>query len=166
MKNYGIYLPYYYSGGHTTQAMTGVDSTWGTKTTGTGLSEIRYNKSLDCSGFLTWALENGGVDIQNNDGTYKSFMAGDFENLTGTKITKFDNLKPGDVLEKSGHVILVVDKYKDSSGNTVAVCAESTGSYGPYINSTENGGVILKTYTESEASSYTKVDMDGYYSSR
>ena len=72
-----------------------------------------YPNGLDCSGFVTWALLNGGFDIGDvgandlpllDDSRYYSdvFIPVTLETLNSGKV------KPGDIIALSGHTALIV----------------------------------------------------------
>lgn len=104
-----------------------------------------YPNGLDCSGFVTWALLNGGFDIgdvgANNkplldDSKYygEEFIPINMSTLNSGKV------KPGDIIAISGHTALIVGIDDDNY-----YVAES-------LASTE--GVVVKTYPKTELSKY------------
>lgn len=115
-----------------------------------------YPNGLDCSGFVTWALLNGGFDIGDvgandlpllDDSRYYSdvFIPVTLKNLNSGKV------KPGDIIALSGHTALIVGI--DQNHYYVA---ESTVS---------SKGVVVNTYTKPELiKSFTYIHlMDEIY---
>lgn len=104
-----------------------------------------YPNGLDCSGFVTWALLNGGFDIGDvgandlpllDDSKYygEEFIPINMTTLNSGKV------KPGDIIAISGHTALIVGI--DENNYYVAESLESTG------------GVVTKTYAKEELSKY------------
>lgn len=119
--------------------------------------EIYQANGLDCSGFVTWAMYNGGFDVGD-------VGAGDFKELTDelsdlghhNKITldfmKNGKYKVGDYIAKNGHAALIIG-IDDNNIYT----AESLGK-----------GLRAKTYERYSGIVYTPVldyiiDMDNIY---
>lgn len=145
----GYYLPYYYGGGHSgytgdsdNHLTIGINPVFGKTTTSTGESTMRNKLSLDCSGFVSWAIKNA-VKSDFVGATSGAFVG------YGKKIS-FSEVTPGDVFANSGHIILVVKNNGDGS----VITAESTSS-----------GIIFNRVTASDVSQYSIVDMDDYYAS-
>lgn len=143
----GYYLPYYYGGGHSgytgdsdNHLTIGINPVFGKTTTSTGESTMRNKLSLDCSGFVSWAIKNA-VKSDFVGATSGAFVG------YGKKIS-FSEVTPGDVFANSGHIILVVKNNGDGS----VITAESTSS-----------GIIFNRVTASDVSQYSIVDMDDYY---
>ena len=81
-------------------------------------------------------------------------LAGGFQNLSGAQRVALTNsavLEPGDLLESSGHIVLVVG-IEESSGTYI--CAEASG----------NSAGVLFTKRAFNSSGYWGVKMDGFYS--
>ncbi len=167
LKRKGVLLPYYYGGGHNYPLTEGIDSTWGKTTYANGERTMRDKNSLDCSGFVAWAINNAGISSP-------SYVSGTYSNF-GEKIS-FEQAAPGDVLCNGAHIVLVVDSYVDSKDQLHLVCAESTGSgasNASYNASSYNkvgndtcGGVILTDYIKSDTTSYNIVSMENYYENK
>lgn len=67
---------------------------------------------LDCSGFVSWAILNGGYDIGDlgagpTDYNYELPDTGEFIKLTKELITS-NIIKPGDLLSMSGHIAIII----------------------------------------------------------
>lgn len=136
-------------------------SMWGCDLTNRDNSEgwvlfAPYPNGLDCSGFVTWALLNGGFDIGDvgandlpllDDSRYYSdvFIPVNMTTLNSGKA------KPGDIIAVSGHTALIVGIDEDHY-----YVAESNVS-------TE--GVVVNTYTKPELiKNYTYIHlMDEIY---
>ena len=138
MNNYGVRLPYVWGGGHGAIS-NGANPNWGN------------NSGLDCSGFVSWALYNGGFNFRAvTSGSFSSF--GNVVSLSSVTAV----LQPGDLLwrpsngSSTGHIVLVVsvdtarDKY---------ICAEANSS---------STGIIFKE-RDFGASGYKGIKMDSYY---
>lgn len=139
MNKFGVKLPYVYGGGHGSIS-TGAEGSWGS---GSG---------LDCSGFISWAIYNGGVGISASDSS--SFASlGTVVDLGNEPV-----LKPGDIIwrprtsGKVGHVAMVVG-YDKANGQYLT--AEALGSdYG-----------VLFHKRSFNASGYKGISMENYYNS-
>lgn len=136
----GYHLPYYYGGGHGANVI--VDPNWG-KNIGASIvkpsGNVDYYSGLDCSGFVSWAMNASKISGVYGAHTFKEL---------GNKIA-MSEATPGDVLSSSGHVILIIE-----NKGTYLQTAESTG-----------GGVQFSTHNQNDITSggYTVVDMDNYY---
>ena len=147
--NYGVKVPYYWGGGHYDGVIIGAHHYWGSDpdcTTYANNQTYDYC-GLDCSGFVPWAIKNGGFKMSQ-------MLAGDFKNIRGAeKVTLKSNqavLQPGDLLESEGHIVLVVGI--DEEANKY-ICAEASG----------NQAGVLFTRRSFKDSGYWGVNMDGYY---
>ncbi len=146
-NNYGVKVPYYWGGGHYDGVVIGALDTWGSRQCQTVANGISYNYcGLDCSGFVPWAIKNGGFNMSQN-------LAGNFKNLPGAKRVSLTNsavVEPGDLLESEEHVVLVIG-IEESSGSYI--CAEASG----------NSEGVQFTRRAFNTSGYWGVNMDGYY---
>jgi cell wall-associated NlpC family hydrolase len=135
-----IIIPYVYGGGHDVVSI-GADGSWGTLVMG-GTTNIY--KGLDCSSFVSWAMTNAGIPM--NGGTSDLMKA--FPNSIS-----FANAKPGDILIKNGHVMLVIE-----NKGTYFVTAEAR---------TPQYGVVFSQYkyTDKYISDFTVRDTSSYYQS-
>ena len=143
-NNYGVKIPYYWTGGHGHIA-TGAEASWGSGRCYTNANGQAYTYcGLDCSGFVTWAINNGGFSIPVQS-------SGTFVYLAGAKRVSLSSsavLQAGDLLATSGHIILIVGV--DDSGY---ICAEAAGN--------ETG--VMFSRKSFDASSYYGIDMSGFY---
>ena len=149
-NQYNVKVPYFWGGGHADGVVDGALGKWGSTQCHTYANNQSYDYcGLDCSGFVPWAIKNGGFDIAQ-------MLAGDFQNLSGAKRVSLSGsspvLKPGDLLESSGHIVLVVGVEESSNQY---ICAEASG----------NSQGVLFTRRSYADSGYWGVDMDGFYSS-
>lgn len=151
-NNYGVKIPYYWSGGHFDGVVVGALGYWGGTSTGS-VKCLQYANGqtysycgFDCSGFVPWAIKNGGF----NKGVD---LASNFVNMSGARKVKLTNspvMQPGDLLESSGHIILIV-AVDEEAGKYI--CAEAMGNaYGVLFT--------RRSYTES---GYYGVDLEDYY---
>ena len=174
----GYRLPYSFSGGHdapytnktgahhdrTSSNYFGInpyigEEIWSNHQTTRGYKNYRNGKEkwyyylgLDCSGFVSWALKNGGIDrpVTNasgfkNDPNVKTYDFGDNSKYIG---------QPGDVLASESHVALII-RY-DSNKKAYLVAEESSG-------------LIVNYYrldSEYSQKNYKVVDMSYYYDNK
>lgn len=110
---------------------------------------------LDCSGFVSWALVNGGFDpgdvgAGENEGIYQLTDTGEFTPLT-RDLAMSGKIKTGDLFNFWGHIALIIGQ--DDNNYYVA---ESL----PHL-----GGVIAKTYPKKTVANTFEfvVFMDTFY---
>ncbi len=110
---------------------------------------------LDCSGFVSWVLLNGGFDVGDRGAgeTYEDFQMTDLGKRVKLTKTFVDTgvIKPGDLLNWWGHIAIIIGV--DDNNYYVA---ESLDTY---------EGVVLKTYSKKTlADDWTYVMlMDSVY---
>ncbi len=148
-------IPYFWGGGHTDtkEEMTGINQTWGIdKPIVFGGDDYyiqgeQFPNSLDCSGFVTWCMLNGGYEvdpyIQPSGyclGSEDLKKLGPSKSLTDPSI--FETVQVGDVGYMSGHVGIVIDVNEDKKEITFAHVSGS--GYGMNITtmSTETGEIV------------------------
>lgn len=147
-NNYNVKIPYFWGGGHADGVVDGALGYWGSTQCHTYANGQSYNYcGLDCSGFVPWAIKNGGFNIT-------PLVTGGFQSLPGAERVSLTNsavLQPGDLLESSGHVILIVGVDENNY-----ICAEAAGN---------ETGVLFSTHPFN-ASGYWGVNMEGFYNTR
>ena len=147
--NYNVKVPYYWGGGHYDGVVVGALGYWGSDADCTTFANGQtYDYcGLDCSGFVPWAIKNGGFN------TYQR-LAGDFKNINGAEKVSLKKgsavLQPGDLLESNQHIVLVVGVDEDAGQY---LCAEAAG----------NSDGVLFTRRSFADSGYWGVKMDGFY---
>lgn len=115
-----------------------------------------YPNGLDCSGFVTWALLNGGFDVGDVGANNlplldeSKYYSEEFIPVNMTTVNS-DKVKPGDIIAISGHTALIAGI--DENNFYVAESLASTQ------------GVVIKTYPKEELSkSFTYIHlMDSIY---
>ena len=147
-NNYNVKVPYYWGGGHYDGIVDGVLGYWGSTQCHTYANGQSYNYcGFDCSGFVPWAIKNGGFNIPH-------MLAGNFQGLSGAQRVSLSSsspvLLPGDLLESQHHIVLVVGVDEE---NHQYICAEASG----------NARGVLFTRRSYADSGYWGVKMDGYY---
>ena len=152
-NNYDVKIPYYWGGGHGNIANLALGN-WGSSECRIYANGRVYDHcGLDCSGFVAWAIYNGGFNIT-------AMVTGQFQNLPGAKRVTLTNspiLQPGDLLEKrqggSGHIVLIIGIDEETNEY---ICAEAAGY---------SSGVLFtrRDFTESN---FWGVDMTGFYESQ
>ena len=148
-NNYDVKVPYFWGGGHGDGIADGAKARWGSTDCHTYANGQDYNYcGLDCSGFVPWAINNGGFNVSVN-------LASNFQNLPGVRRVTLSSsqpvIQPGDLLESEHHVVLVVGIDEE---NHQYICAEASG----------NARGVLFTRRSYADSGYWGVDMEGYYS--
>ena len=119
---------------------------------------IKGNKipnGLDCSGFVTWAILNGGFDVGDigageSASPHQLTDRGKYTPLT-KEIINSDVIKVGDLMNFSGHIALIIGIDQDNY-----YIAESLNTFGGVYVNTYKKNKINKTFTHV-------VLMDEYY---
>jgi len=147
-NNYNVKIPYFWGGGHYDGIVDGVLGYWGSTQCHTYANNQHYNYcGFDCSGFVPWAIKNGGFNIPH-------MLAGNFQGLSGAQRVSLSSsspvLQPGDLLESQHHIVLVIGVDEE---NHQYICAEASG----------NARGVLFTRRSYADSGYWGVKMDGYY---
>ncbi len=146
--NYGVKVPYYWGGGHADGVVVGALAKWGSTNCRTEANGRVYDRcGLDCSGFVPWAIKNGGFGMAQN-------LASNFQYISGARRVSLNSnsavVQPGDLLESEEHVVLVVAIDEE---NKQYICAEAAGyDYG-----------VLFVRRAFGSSGYWGVDMEDYY---
>lgn len=115
----------------------------------------KYPNGLDCSGFVTWALFNGGYDVGDrgagdSPGPGQLTDLADFRRLTSTLIQSGE-IKVGDLFNFWGHIAMIIGQDEDNY-----YVAESLNTY---------KGLVVKTYSKKKVMNTFKyvVLMDDLY---
>ena len=118
----------------------------------------KYPNGLDCSGFITWAMYNGGFDPGDTGAGENAWTDDDLSDLgvhqyITRSLLESNTIKAGDLIGTNGHIAMV-GGIKDG----IIYVAESTTYY---------DGVVMYPYTYREllASPYLTyvINMDDYY---
>lgn len=118
------HMNYFWGGGHI-NLTEGLDPTWGQSKTvtspgGSQTGTVQPN-SFDCSGYVSWALKNGGYDIS------QPMVVDELENLgENIPLTSATNkVEVGDLASMDGHVGMVIGV--DGNEITVSHCSGTGG---------------------------------------
>ena len=147
LESKGYFLQYYWGGGHPdygdgNASFTFANPNWGSTRFG---HDDHYSSriywGMDCSGFVSWATRTAckGNSFDSYSGEWRS---------RDTNIS-LSEAKPGDIMDKEGHVRLIIKNNGDGS----IIAAEESGS---------NNGLVFTTY--SSAGGYAIVSMEKWYS--
>lgn len=143
--NYNHMIPYYWGGSYMGVGAPSFigESAYAVSSSGTPY----YYNGFDCSGFVSWAVRNGGYKLRRT-------LAGDFHTYVpsssvcnGTSQSCIG--QPGDIIEDDTHVVLIVAV--DEANNKYFI-AESQGG---------NTGVIIREYNLHPDMNIVK--MDSFY---
>lgn len=146
-NNYDVKIPYFWGGGHG-QMITGAEGNWGSNQCRASANGRIYDYcGLDCSGFVAWAIWNGGFNIAAR-------VTGQFQDLPGAERVSLSSssavLEPGDLLESNSHIVLVIGVDEETNEY---ICAEASG----YTTG------VLFTRRPFSRSGYWGVRMSGFY---
>lgn len=167
---YNVKLPYYFSGGHgeggpVVTDYYGIHPSFGKRLSSGETYTTSSNMGLDCSGFVVWALRNGGLDFPilstenfiNQASTYK---------LINTNYSETVELVPGDLLVKNfynqsknkqeHHAMLIVDSYVKDGKNYVVTLEEINAGL----------AATIRERNDSYLSTYKIVHMDNWYKTK
>ena len=138
-ENYGVVIPYAMGGGHyititsggrsinkTTTTYYGLDPDWGANIGGiyVGGYGPYYNYGPDCSSWVPWVFYNAGISMQPRLHEFR--YLGTVEDMCGSYIAQ-----PGDILENSHHVTVIVGT--DEANRTYYIAHARGGAYGTVI---------------------------------
>lgn len=148
-------LPYFHGGGHelSMDKFIGLNPNWGKNAT------IKYGSSnqkegeeypyfYDCSGFVTWAMCNGGYKFNVNDCPNSL----DLSNLGEKKELKnidLSDVKAGDLAWEDGHVGMIVDVNKNNHEIKVAHTSESGEGMNITTINTDTGKIVYDSVGSS-----------------
>ncbi len=149
-EEYSVRLPYKWGGGHNSKINL-ADGSWGAN-----LPSVYYNEAgvaylyegLDCSGFVSWAIYNGGYNFPITSS--EDFLKyGQTHDMSDSYVAK-----PGDLVHHSGHIMMIVGVNEDAKTYDVAEAANS------------KDGVRVRTMKFSGESSNKIIDMSQYYDNK
>ena len=166
-----VHIPYFWSGGHfhsysgyldKGDNLIGVPNKWGCDVkmefggTDKQKNGVSYPFGMDCSGFVAWAIFNGGYytgdasqTIHISTGSNPPTSVGGISVSTIKPSNAKGKIKPGDIAHKSGHVGMVIEV--NDSGFTVA--EEMGYSY----------GLVVTKHSYSNSRFTNIVLMDNFY---
>ena len=154
MKGKGAKLPYYWGGGwgdkiSGAQAIWGAGSEAGCGKYGGNNGTIWYPQcGLDCAGFVRWVLNTDGYSLPAHEAN--NFGQGFLPGAVNVELANVQLLKAGDIMFSGGHVVFIVGVDKANSRYIIAEAGGKT--------------VGIQYSTKSfNASGYTGVNMDGFY---
>lgn len=119
------HMNYFWGGGHES-ICEGLDPTWGdprlvtaegSETTGT-----KQPNSLDCSGYVSWVLKNGGYNIEKPMTTWELENIGEKTPLINSNE---NDIKVGDLAYMDGHIGVIVRI--DNKDITISHCSGTGG---------------------------------------
>lgn len=128
------HMNYFWGGGHD-KICDGLDPTWGeprfvtsegSETTGTS-----QPNSLDCSGYISWALKNGGYNIDKPMSTWDLEKTGNKVPITSANQ---NNIQVGDLAYMEGHIGMVIRV--EGNEITVSHCSGTGGMSITKMNTT------------------------------
>ena len=116
---------------------------------------LYYPNGLDCSGFVSWVLLNGGFDVGDKGagpvgGSYDLTDLGDFRYMS-TSLINSGLIKVGDLFSTSGHIAILI-----GIDDQHFYVAESLNHY---------GGVVMRKYSKTRVINFFQnvVLMDEVY---
>lgn len=119
------HMNYFWGGGHDT-ICEGLDPTWGRKklvtAEGSDSTGTERPNSLDCSGYVSWALKNGGYNINRPMTTWDLEKIG---NKVPIATAQKNNIQAGDLASMEGHIGMIINV--DGNEITVSHCSGTGG---------------------------------------
>lgn len=105
----------------------------------------KYPNGLDCSGFVSWVLLNGGFDVGDIGAgesayTHQLTDTGEFMNLTQELIDN-NEIRVGDLLNVPGHIAIII-----GIDDTNYYVAESLNTFDGLVVKTYNRKSVKKTF--------------------
>lgn len=140
-------LPYFWGGGHdqTVQELKGIDLSWGQKKKVTKANSTNYKvgkeyfNSLDCSGFVSWCLVNGGYPLKYVKRASEFDIFDQKRSLTDKDI--LNDVKPGDLAWMDKHIGIIIDVNQETKELTIAHVSGSGGGMNITTQSTVTGKI-------------------------
>lgn len=130
-------IPYFWGGKY---SMVGVNAEWNTqKPIPSSGSDIQFEGvewpyGLDCSGFVSWAIINGGFKMEvSYTGAYLDYINPDVY-IFNTQNLKSGKIKAGDLLYRNGHIAIITEL--DLENGIIKVAEEKGAEYGMVVTNT------------------------------
>lgn len=119
------HMNYFWGGGHD-KICNGLDPTWGqprvVTAEGSESTGTERPNSLDCSGYVSWVLKNGGYNIEGPMTTWDLEKIGN--KIPITAATQ-NNIQAGDLASMEGHIGMIIKV--DGNEITVSHCSGTGG---------------------------------------
>ena len=176
----GVSIPYFWSGGHfhnfkdskgqrvsdEGDNFKGIHKKWGcsVKMSGKGTNKQKHGQlypfGLDCSGFVAWAIYNGGYGVSSSSYVLRISLDDDdlpLRSVGGVKVTSIKlsaakgKVKAGDLITKKGHIGMIIQV----NDNSLMVAEEKGYDYGLVISEVK--------YNDKRFTHVTQ--MDNFYAS-
>ena len=148
--NYDAKLPYYWKGKEDSMGLSTNIGTYKQSMSPSG--NLYYYQSFDCSGFVSWAIRNGGFNFSklgSND--FYSKFSNNSCNVTESSCIG----KPGDLIWCDGHIQLIIETDEESGKYIIA---DST-DYGVTMREQGINDIINQKTTKV-------LFLDNYYNDR
>ena len=142
------HMNYFWGGGHD-RIVEGLDPTWGQEKEVTSPNSVTTGttqpNSLDCSGYVSWALKNGGYDIDQPMSTWELEEIGQKVPITSAAS---NNVQVGDLAAMNNHVGIIVKV--DENEITVSHCSGNGGMSITKIDTTT--GLVTEDWNQEAES--------------
>lgn len=143
------HMNYFWGGGHD-RIVEGLDPTWGQEKEVTSPNSVTTGttqpNSLDCSGYVSWALKNGGYDIDQPMSTWELEEIGQKVPITSAAS---NNVQVGDLVAMNNHVGIIVKV--DENEITVSHCSGDGGMSITKIDTTT--GLVTEDWNQEASNS-------------
>ena len=130
-------IPYFWGGKY---SEVGVNGEWNTQkpipSSGSSiqLEGVNWPYGLDCSGFVSWAIINGGFKMEvSYTGAYLDYIKPNVYTFN-TQNLKSGKIKAGDLLYRNGHIAIITKL--DLVTGTIKVAEEKGAEYGMVVTNT------------------------------
>lgn len=154
-------IPYFWGGKY---SEVGVNGEWNTQkpipSSGSSiqLEGVNWPYGLDCSGFISWAIINGGFKMEvSYTGAYLDYIKPNVYNFN-TQNLKSGKIKAGDLLYRNGHIAIITEL--DLAAGTIKVAEEKGAEYGMVVTNTTIEDFVKKNNFSDIYS------MEKYYNSQ
>ncbi len=139
-------IPYFWGGKY---SKVGVNGEWNTQkpipSSGSNIQfeGVNWPYGLDCSGFVSWAIINGGFKMEvSYTGAYLDYIKPNIYTFN-TQNLKSGKIKAGDLLYRNGHIAIITDL--DLSKGTIKVAEEKGAEEGMVVTNTTIEDFVKKT---------------------